>query len=176
MPKISEETQKTTNGWKQSNKTEQTQESTVEISESKLNDIVERLNKVESENQELRKKNEPSVKSEKETYKWPKLFNYKMWDWIPVLDYESTKLDTARPLVVRGQNGEYQSNHILRLTLADWNVQNVDVNEFNAYFERSEKLEPKRIDRENDEEWTIIGYVFEHPRYWEFTVTPKMIN
>jgi len=138
--------------------------------------ILSRLENIEAENKKLTEKlseKDNMFKKGKEKYKWPRLYNYKMWGWIPVLSYESVKKDTTKDWIYKNQYWEYTSNHYLKLTLANKkDPLKVEVNEFNSAVTRSDKLECEVLSDGVSPTW----YKFNTTDFWEFTVNPNIIN
>ncbi len=139
---------------------------------------------------ELKNKDDPAAATDKrEHYKWPLAFSYKLWDWVPVLDYKSTKKDSTRWLTYRAVSGELVDNHYVDLTTTDWELKkSVLLYDFSMWFERSEKqpagailkdwtvikqLEiPKHVNLLEEVEW----YVFDTQDFGQIKVSPKIIN
>jgi len=143
-----------------------------------LDKILERLDNLESENQELREQVKPenAFKKGKERYKWPRHYSFKLWGGKPVLDYTSEKKDPTRDLVYKNQYGEFTENQLLNLTLLkeEWKTESkkVLVTAFNDWFNRSDKMEAK-IESNWDE---VISYTFDTKEFWKFTIQPKVVN
>ena len=138
--------------------------------------ILDRINKLEKENEELRTwkmdVNNP-FKDGKRVYEWPRAYCYKMWGWVPVIWFTSFRKDPTKDLVYKNQWGTWESNHYLKLQLADGNEVDVEVNEFNRDYTLSEKItaEPR-----TDNKGNLIGYAFNSDEYGEFIVAPNIIN
>ncbi len=163
----------------QTGNAENTQESQPKENNQDLGKILERLNKLESENVELKEKLEPenAFKKGKERYKWPRHYSFKLWGGKPVLSYVSERKDPTRDLVYKNQYGEYTENQLMNLTLLtkDGKTENqkVLVTTFNDGFERSEKMV---ADVKKDYDDKPISFKFETEEYWTFTVDYKIIN
>ena len=138
--------------------------------------ILDRINKLEKENEELRTwkmdVNNP-FKDGKRVYEWPRAYCYKMWGWVPVIWFTSFRKDPTKDLVYKNQWGTWESNQYLKLQLADGNEVEVEVNEFNRDYTLSDKViaEPR-----TDNKGKLIGYAFNSDEYGEFIVAPNIIN
>lgn len=138
--------------------------------------ILDRINKLEKENEELRAwkmdVNNP-FKDGRRVYDGPRAYCYKMWGWIPVIWFTSFRKDPTKDLVYKNQYGTWESNHYLKLQLADGNTVDVEVNEFNRDYTLSEKIiaEPR-----TDNKGNLLGYAFNSDEYGEFIVAPNIIN
>ena len=143
-----------------------------------LDAILDRLNKLESENIELKEKVNPenAFKKGKERYKWPRHYSFKLWGGKPVLSYVSEKQEPERDLVYKNQYGEYTENQLMNLTLLtkDWKTENqkVLVTSFNDGFNRSEKM-PAEVKTDGEK---AVSYTFDTKDHWKFTVDYKIIN
>ena len=141
---------------------------------TKLDVILERLDRLEKENAELKGETNPEKKA-KERYKWPRLMSYKMWWWEPVLNYEWFLKDPTKSDIYR-KGDDWISNQYLEVELAWGKTVKVEVNEFGKFHTLSEKMEAK------DENGKVITLWMEPESYtfnvWgkEFTVSPKCIN
>lgn len=104
-----------------------------------------------------------------------------MWGEIPVLGYESNKIDkTKRSLQYRGKS-DWVSNQMLTLQLADGTETDVEVVDYLLNVERSEKIPATPIYHEtemlNDTKRLVIGYEFQtDTERGTFTVLPTVIN
>ncbi len=143
-----------------------------------LNTILSRLDNLETENKSLKdqvEKRNP-IADGKKFYEWPRHYSFKLWSWMPVLDYKSKKKDSSRDYVYKNQYGEYVQNQILELTLlkidGKTKTENVIITEFWDGFTRSDKMECK-VESNGS---SPTGYVFDTKEFWEFTVDPKVIN
>ena len=138
--------------------------------------ILDRINKLEKENEELRAwkmdVNNP-FKEGRRVYDWPRAYCYKMWGWVPVIWFTSFRKDPTKDLVYKNQWGTWESNHYLKLQLADGNEVEVEVNEFNRDYQLSDKIiaEPR-----TDNKGNLLGYAFQSDEYGEFIVAPNIIN
>ena len=135
--------------------------------------IIERLEKLETENRDLKQQQEHPMQKAKEKYDWPRAYSYKKWWGVPVLGYTSVKRDDTKDLIYKGANGQFVDNHLLKLQLADGKSPRVEVIEFNNSFVRSDKIVPKAIITTPD---GMKGYQFEDKEYGEFVVLESMIN
>ena len=160
---------------------------TIETNEVKENNqlqsILDRLETLEKENKELKDSKENMIKKWKERVSWQIKASYKMWGWVPVLSYITYKKDTTKPLLYKNSNGEYISNHYLELSCADWKKYKVEVNEFWAWFTRSEKQEvyDERGQAIMLEKWKLVWgepslYMFKTKDYWDIFILPNLIN
>jgi len=134
--------------------------------------ILARLESLEAENKALKEKSENMFEKAKKKYDWPRKYNYKTWDGVPVLSYVSKRKDTTKDLLFKNQYGEYVSNHLLELTLANDKTVKVEVNEFNNSCWKSEKLFADVISDGSN----VIWYKFKTDDFWEITVMPSIIN
>ena len=143
-----------------------------------LNQILERMDILESENAELKKNANPenAFTKWKKRYEWPRHYSFKLWGGKPVLNYVSEKQDPTRDLVFKNQFGEYTENQLMNLTLLakDGKTENMKVlvTTFNDWFERSEKM-PAEVKSDGV---NTISYTFKTKEFWEFTVDPRIIN
>jgi len=110
------------------------------VAPNAMDKILARLENLESENKALKEKSENMFTKAKKKYEGPRHYSYKLWSNVPVLSYISIKKDGAKDLLFKNQYGEYVSNHLLELTLADGKTIKVDVNEFNNSYQRSDKM------------------------------------
>ena len=137
-----------------------------------LSAILARLERLEKENAELKETKENPFTKAKKIYEWPRHYSYKMWAGVPVLGYTSKRKDPSKDLAFKNQFWELQSNHYLVLQLANWETEEVEVNEFNASFARSDKLPAKVVTNEDGS----ICYWFKEAEHWEFLVNNNIIN
>ncbi len=135
--------------------------------------ILDRLDKLEKENEELKKWQMNVFTAWKERYDWPRAYCYKMWWWVPVLAFQSYKKDKTKDLVFKNQFWVWESNHYLKLTLADESVVDVEVNEFNKNRTLSDKI---IAEKRTDNKWNLVWYAFNTEEYWEIIVSPNLIN
>lgn len=156
---------------------ENTMEEKVENTEKPMSDemkaILDRLDRLEKENNELREGKMNVFVSWREIYDWPREYSYKLWWGIPVLSYKSFKKDPTKDLMYKDQFGQRKSNHYLRLTLANEKEIEVEVNEFNRDFERSEKMKAEKC---TDNRGNLLGYEFDTLDYGKIIVAENMIN
>ena len=137
-----------------------------------LSTILERLDRLEKENAELKETKENPFTKAKKKYEWPRHYSYKIWAWVPVLGYVSKRKDPSKDLAYKNQFWELQSNHYLVLSLANWKTEEVEVNEFNSSCVRSEKLPAKVVTNEDGS----TCYWFKTKEFWEFIVNQNIIN
>ena len=153
---------------------------TTEVKEDGLKAILDRLDRLERENDELKRDNEEIKKGKmnvfvswREVYSWPREYSYKLWWGVPVLSYKSFKKDPTKDLMYKDKFGQWTSNHYLKLTLANEKEVDVEVNEFNRDFERSEKMLAEKC---TDNRWNLLGYEFDTNDWWKIIVAENMIN
>lgn len=138
--------------------------------------IYERLDRLEKENDEL-KRNQEGVANVfvdwKKFYEWPRKFSYKLWWWRPVLSYKSFKKDPTKDLVYKDKFWQRTSNHYLKLQLL-WDEEvEVEVNEFNKYYVNSEKMFAEKC---TDNRWHLLWYEFDTEEFGKFIVAENIIN
>lgn len=138
-----------------------------------MSEILDRLDKLEKENAELKKGQMNVFTQWKEKYDWPRAFCYKMWWWVPVLSYKPFKKDPTKDLVYKDQFWQWSSNHYLKLHLADDNEVDVEVNEFNKNRTLSDKI---IAEKRTDNKGNLLGFAFPTEEWWEIIVEPNMIN
>lgn len=138
-----------------------------------LSKILKRLEKLELENQELKADRENMFTKAKEKYEWPRKYSYKQWWGIPVLSYESYRKDPSKDLSFKNNFWHYESNHYLKLNLANGETVNVEVTEFNRDYSRSEYYD---AEMRTDNRGNILWYVFEDDTYGVMVVAPNAIN
>ena len=138
-----------------------------------MTEILDRLDKLEKENAELKKGQMNVFTQWKERYDWPRAYCYKMWWWVPVLSYESFRKDPTKDLVYKDQFGQWVSNHYLKLKLADEKEVDVEVNEFNKNRTLSDKI---IAEKRTDNKGNLLGFAFPTEEWWEIIVEPNMIN
>lgn len=143
------------------------------VSLDQMQAILERIERLEKENNELREGKMNVFTSGREVYDWPRKFNYKLWWGKPVLSYKSFKKDPTKDLVFKDQFWQWKSNHYLKLTLADNSEVEVEVNEFNRDYERSEKVYAEKV---TDTRGHVLGYEFDTEEYGKIIVNENMIN
>ena len=129
--------------------------------------LLERIEKMEKENAELKGN---SVVDPKSKYDWPRKYSYKMWNWLPICDYVSKKLEETRDYAYQNQYWQLVDNQILELKLANWKTVDTPVWEFNKWYTKSEYLFPKE-DRIQD--WYVV---FDWEDWKDFKVMAKVIN
>lgn len=104
-----------------------------------------------------------------------------MWGDVPVLGYESRKIDKTKRALQYRKNNDWVSNQMLTLQLADGTEADVEVVDYLLNVGRSEKLPATPIYHEtemlNDTKRLVIGYQFEtDTERGTFTVLPTVIN
>ena len=145
----------------------------IEVDRSTLDNILQRMDKLEAENEEL-KKGQLNVFTEwKKFYEGPRKYCYKMRWGVPVLWFKSYKKDPTKDLVYQNQFGAWISNHYLKLELANWKNVEVEVNEFNRDYTLSEKM---LAEKTTDNRGNLLGYTFNTEDWGEFTVAPNIVN
>lgn len=140
--------------------------------------VLEEISKLKAENENLKSKIvHPSVKW-KDINMEPKNFSYKLRGNIPVLSYVSKRKDPSKDLMFKNQYWQFESNHLLVLSLADWTEVEVDVIEANRDFGRSEKMVAKnQYDELITNSNLNITKEFRFTDNWmTFTVLPNCIN
>lgn len=138
-----------------------------------LEDILQRMDKLERENAELREGKMNVFTEWKKFYDWPRKFCYKMWGWVPVLSYKSFKKDPTKDLMYKNQFGAWVSNHYLKLSLANGKDAEVEVNEFNRDYTLSEK---EFAEKATDNRGNVLGYTFKTEEWGEFIVAQNILN
>lgn len=148
-------------------KTEATPENTT------MDAILERLNKLEKENAELREGKMNVFTEWRKKYEWPRAYCYKMRWGVPVIWFTSYRKDKTKDLVFKNPYGVWESNHYLELKLANGETVDVEVNEFNRDYTLSDKIvaEPR-----TDNKGHLLGFAFNSDEYGEFIVAPNIIN
>jgi len=141
--------------------------------------ILERLDRLEKENAELKASKENPFKKAHEKYEWPLAYSYKLRGWVPVLSYVSVMKDPTKDLTFKNQNGILENNQLMRLELANGTTVDVDSIEFGNNFTRSDKMEAKFehgevITTENHK--YAKEYRFESKEFGEFVVLSQIIN
>lgn len=158
---------------KQDSDSEQiTAEPQKEPAQQDLNKLLKRLEEQEKRLQELEKGESNIFKDAKEKYKWPRNYKFTMWWWVPVLSYESFRKDPTKDFVYKNQYGTYESNHYLKLTLANGKTEEVEVNIFNR---DKSKTDPMPCKIQTNEDWEQV-YIFSTEDYGQITVLSKIIN
>jgi hypothetical protein len=94
----------------------------VNVPQETLTQILQRLNKLEAENAELKSKGENKLSKAKEKYKWPLKARYWLRAWVPVLSYKSVKAKEEYDWLYKAPSGEWIDNHYLELTLSNGQV------------------------------------------------------
>ena len=97
------------------------------VANDAMSEILDRLEKLEKENEELKKGQMNVFTQWKERYSWPRAYCYKLWWGVPVLWYESFRKDPTKDLVYKDQFWQWKSNHFLRIKLADGSEEEVEV-------------------------------------------------
>lgn len=139
-----------------------------------LTSVLERLDRLETENQQLKSQVNPEnkFKKAKEKYEWPWNYSYKLWGGVPVLSYKSIRKDKTKDFTYKNHLGVLINNHFLDLTLANGESMEVDIHEFNLNRSQSEKLPAEPI----SDGVTVTGYKFKDSEYGEFIVHKSLIN
>lgn len=135
--------------------------------------ILDRLDKLEKENAELKKWQMNVFTQWKEKYDWPRAYCYKLWWWVPVLSFKPFLKDPTKDLVYKDQFWQWKSNHYLKLTLANGKEEEVEVNDFNKFRTLSEKV---IAEKRTDNKWNLQWFAFETEEWWEIIVEPNIIN
>lgn len=143
------------------------------VNQPDLSNVLERLERLEQENQELKAAKENQFIKAKERYEWPRKYSYKLWGWIPVLSYESYRKDPSKDLTFKNNFWHYESNHYLKLSLANGETVNAEVTEFNRDYTRSDYND---AELRTDNKGNILWYVFNDTTYWELLVSLSAIN
>ena len=138
-----------------------------------LNDLLKRMDRLELENEELRKWQMNVFTEWKKFYEWPRKYCYKMRWGVPVLWFKSYRKDPTKDLVYQNQYGAWVSNHYLKLDLANWKTVDVEVNEFNRDYTLSEKM---LAEKTTDNRGNLMGYTFNTEDWGEIVVAPNIIN
>lgn len=107
----------------------------------------------------------------REIFKWPWKYRFKLYGGIPVLSIQSKKQDITKDYIFKNVKGEMVSNHILEVSLADWQKVDVDVIDFNRSVTSSEETFGTLIN-----EWGVSKYVFSTQEYGEIKVLASVIN
>lgn len=153
-----------------------------------VNILLDRLNKLEDVNKNLQSKLEQNEKliqdklsgkiNRSKKYEWPRGYRFKIFDWMPVLNYVSKKRDNRRSLVYTQHGMTVEDNHILELTLWD-SVNNKETKqdvvliefEYETSVDHFADVE-KTIKNGKEETW----YIFKTDDFWTFKVAEKIIN
>lgn len=143
------------------------------VANDAMSEILDRLEKLEKENEELKKGQMNVFTQWKERYSWPRAYCYKLWWGVPVLWYESFRKDPTKDLVYKDQFWQWKSNHFLRIKLADGSEEEVEVNDFNKFRTLSDKI---IAEKRTDNKWNLLWFAFDTEQYWEIIVEPNMIN
>ena len=139
-----------------------------------LTSVLERLDRLETENKQLKSQVNPEnkFKKAKEKYEWPRNYSYKLWGGVPVLSYKSIRKDATKDFTYKNHLWVLINNHFLDLTLANEETVQVDIHEFNLNRTLSEKLPAELIT-----DWvTVTGYKFKDSEFGEFIVHTSLIN
>lgn len=148
------------------------QDSNVDISA-----LVAEVRALREENQAIRKEmnegKENIFKTWKERYEWPRHYSYKMWWWVPVLNYTSFRKDPTKDFEYKNPiNQQWVHNHYLILELANWEKPEVEVTEFNKSSVLSDKVPCNVVSNGS----TVTWYEFDTDDFGKFIVTAKTIN
>lgn len=87
------------------------------VDNASLSQIIERLNRLERENAELKQSKENSFEKQKEKYKWPLKARYWLWAGVPIVSYETVKKNEEYDFLYKDGNGQWVNNHYVQLTL-----------------------------------------------------------
>ena len=136
-------------------------------------EILDRLDKLEKENAELKKWQMNVFTQWKERYEWPRAYCYKKWWGVPVLWYKAFLKDPTKDLMYQDQFWQWKSNHYLRIKLANWEEEEVEVNDFNKFRTLSEKI---IAEKRTDNKGNLLWFAFDTEEYGEIVVEPNMIN
>ena len=117
---------------------ESNQPTPVKENTSDLSAVIDRLNKLEQENKALKDSMVHPNQKWQERNADPKQFKYKMRGGVPVISWETKRLDPSKDLVFKNKFGQYESNHMLALSLLDWTIVDVEVNEFGIHHNKSD--------------------------------------
>lgn len=140
---------------------------TVEIPQSTLDNLLERIDSLEKWATEKKK-----TWVIKERYEWPRKYSYSRRGGIPVLSMESYKKDPSKELLYKGVEGQRISNQYVRLKLANDETPEVEINDFNTNRQRSEKMNCKIM---QEEDWNF-AYLFETEDFGTISVLHHVIN
>lgn len=129
--------------------------------------LLERIEKMEKDNEELKWN---KITNPKSRYDWPRKYSYKMWNWIPICNYSSKKLEEARDFAYQNQFWQLVDNHLLVLELANGKKIETPMWEFHKWYTKSDYIFPKE---DRVQEWYVI---FEWENGEDFKVMTKIIN
>lgn len=88
-----------------------------------LKAVLARLEKLEAENQALKWNDPVSIaRSKKEIYKWPWDYSFSLWGWKPVISWMSYRLDQTKDWEFKNQFWQFETNHYMKLELADGTI------------------------------------------------------
>ena len=150
-----------------------------EVQQPDLSNVLERLERLEKENAELKDARENPFKNWKERYNWPLRFKYKLWGWVPVLNYVSLLKDPTKDLTYMNQFWKLENNQNLKISLANGKTLEVDSIEFGKHHSRGEEMEA------NNQNWEVITtdnvkfakeFKFQTKDFGEITVLSSVIN
>jgi len=152
---------------------------TPEVKTPDLSKVLERLERLEKENEALKKSKENSFSKAKERLQWPRTFSYKIWWGVPVLSFDTFRKDPTKDLLFKNQFWAFESNHYLKVKLQNNETVEVEVNEFNRSHTKSDKLEARNqygelIDLENLK--LAKTFTFDTYDHGTFTVALGAIN
>lgn len=135
--------------------------------------ILKRIEAQDAEIKKLKQKDAVNVEVEgKEVFKWPWNYAFSLWGWIPVISWETVKLDPTKDLLFKTRDGR-ESNHYLELTLSDWTITKVEVTMFNRDRTKTEHMPATVIIGETWEP----SYVFNTDEYGVVTIlSSKFLN
>jgi hypothetical protein len=159
--------------------TEQVASAQPNVKNDDLSKVLERLEKLERENEELKAGKGNPFKKGKEKLQWPRKFSFKLWAWIPIVSIESFRKDPSKDLVFKNAAGQYVSNHYAKLSLANWENVEVEINDFGRDVTLSEQMEAK------DHHGEVItlenlnmakSYTFDTKEWGSITILSSLIN
>ena len=135
--------------------------------DSTIQTLLKRIEELEAKDK-VRDENDPmSIASMKDKhYTWPSKYAVSLRGWIPVLAWESFRKDPTKDFEFKNQFGQYETNHYMRLMLADGTQ--VEVTNYNFLRDRS-KTEPMFCKEVKDESWKTT-YVFDTGTYGQLTI------
>ena len=81
--------------------------------------LMEEIAKLRQEMASIKGAGEKPVGTNKDKYKGPYFYGYKMWNNMVVQDYQSKKKDPLKGFTYKGRNGEIEQNQVLELKLFD---------------------------------------------------------
>lgn len=145
----------------------------IEVDRWTLDNLLQRMDRLELENEELRKGQMNVFTEWRKFYEWPRKYCYKLRWGVPVLWFKPYKKDPTKDLVYQNQYGAWISNHYLKLDLANGKSVDVEVNEFNRDYTLSDKM---LAEKTTDNRGNLLGYTFNTEDWGEIIVAPNIIN